>query len=286
MILVDYSQISISNLMMQPDLLKTLDENLIRHMIVNSLRGLNVKFGKDYGELIICADDKNYWRKDAFPFYKASRKKNREASPLDWNKIFEILNRIRDELKTDFPYKVIQVSKAEADDIIATFCTKYGVELKSASTEKILIVSSDKDFLQLQRFVNVEQYSPTAKKFLRESDPEKFLREHIIRGDTGDGIPNILSGDDSFVTGTRQKPVTEKKLNTWLTQEFESFCDETMLRNVKRNEMLIDLSKVPIEYQTKILETYETAPKNGREKLMNYFIKNRMKQLMAHLQEF
>jgi hypothetical protein len=132
----------------------------------------------------------------------------------------------------------------------------------------------------------VEQYSPTAKKFLRESDPEKFLREHIIRGDTGDGIPNILSGDDSFVSGIRQKPVTEKKLNTWLTQDFESFCDETMLRNVKRNEMLIDLSKVPVEYQTKILETYETAPKNGREKLMNYFIKNRMKQLMTHLGEF
>jgi hypothetical protein len=286
MILVDYSQISISNLMMQPDLLKTLDENLIRHMIVNSLRGLNVKFGKDYGELIICADDKNYWRKDAFPFYKASRKKNREASPLDWNKIFEILNRIRDELKENFPYKVVQVSKVEADDIIASLCIKHGVELKTASTEKILIVSSDKDFLQLQRFVNVEQYSPMAKKFLRESDPEKFLREHIIRGDTGDGIPNILSADDSFVSGTRQKPVTEKKLNTWLTQEFESFCDETMLRNVKRNEMLIDLSKVPVEYQTKILETYETAPKNGRDKLMNYFIKNRMKQLMLNLQEF
>ncbi len=286
MILVDYSQISISNLMMQPDLLKTLDENLIRHMIINSLRGLNVKYGKEYGELILCADDKNYWRKDAFPYYKAMRKKGRDASDLDWNKIFEILNRIRDELKENFPYKLIQVNKTEADDIIATFCLKYGVELKTASTEKILIVSSDKDFRQLQRFVNVEQYSPTTKKFIRESDPEKFLREHIIRGDTGDGIPNILSQDDSFVSGTRQKPVTEKKLNTWLTQDFESFCDETMLRNAKRNEMLIDLSKIPVEYQTKILETYETVPKNGRDKLMNYFIKNRMKQLMQHLQEF
>lgn len=286
MILVDLNQVLISNLMMQPDVLKSLDENLIRHMVINTLRSFNVKFSQTYGEMIICADDKKYWRKDMFPYYKASRKKAREESAFDWNAIFDILNRIRDELKQNLPYKVVQVDKTEADDIIATFCNKHGVLLKSASTEKILILSSDKDFMQLQKFVNVEQYSPMAKKFLRADDPEKFLKEHIIRGDRGDGIPNILSNDDTFVSDSRQKPVTEKKLNSWLEQDFESFCDSTMLRNVKRNEMLIDLSKVPEEYQEKILSAYDTAPKNGRDKLMNYFIKNRMKQLIQHLQEF
>lgn len=286
MILVDLNQVMISNLMMQPDLLKGLDENMIRHMVVNTIRSFNVKFGQEFGELIICSDDRKYWRKEAFPYYKAGRKKSREESSLDWNTIFEIFNKVRSELKENFPYKFIQVDMAEADDIIGTFCNTYGVQLKSASSEKILILSSDKDFLQLQRFVNVQQYNPMLKKFVRAEDPEKTLKEHIIRGDRGDGIPNIMSADDTFVVNVRQKPVSEKKLNTWLTQEFEEFCDETMLRNAKRNELLIDLTKIPAEYQSKIIETYKAAPKNGRDKLMNFFIKNRMKQMIAHLQEF
>jgi hypothetical protein len=140
--------------------------------------------------------------------------------------------------------------------------------------------------MQLQKFVNVEQYSPMGKKFLRAPNPQDFLREHIIRGDKGDGIPNILSGDDTFVTEQRQKPVSEKKLNTWLMQEPSAFCDENMLRNYNRNEMLIDLDKIPFEYKKIIIDTYESTTRNSREKLMNYFMKNRMKVLMEHLQEF
>lgn len=288
MILVDLNQVMISNLLMQIRNSNELDENLIRHMVLNSIRMYNVKFGEQYGELVICADDKKYWRRDLFPYYKASRKKAREQSTLDWNLIFESLNKIRDELKEYFPYKVIQVDKTEADDVIATLCHEFGVHLKNDATEKILILSSDKDFLQLQKFANVEQYSPMQKKFLRENNPERFLREHILKGDTGDGIPNFLSPDDVFVTeGSRQKPVTSKKLNTWVTQSPEEFCDDRMLRNFKRNESLIDLSKVPEEYRNKILEVYRQPKKvQGRDKLLNYFIKNRMKMLIEHLQEF
>jgi 5'-3' exonuclease len=246
----------------------------------------NVKFKEQYGDLVICADDKGYWRRDLFPYYKYGRKKSREESSLDWNLIFQTLNKVRDELKEFFPYKVVQVEKTEADDVIATLCHKYGTQLNNASTERILILSSDKDFLQLQKYANVDQYSPMQKKFLKESNPEKFLKEHIMNGDKGDGIPNFLSSDDTFVTGVRQKPVTAKKLNTWVEQEPESFCDDLMLRNYRRNEMLIDLSKVPEEYKEKILETYQNAPDNGRDKIFNYLIKNRMKLLMEHIQEF
>jgi hypothetical protein len=286
MILLDLNQVMISNLMMQPGVMNNIDENLIRHMVLNSIRMYNVKFKDEYGEMIICADDRKYWRRDVFPYYKASRKKDREASPFDWNLIFETLNKIRDEIKETFPYCVLQVDKTEADDIIGTLCHKYGVELRNESTEKILILSSDKDFMQLQRFANVEQYSPMAKKFLKTNEPDKFLKEHIIKGDRGDGIPNILSSDDTFVTDKRQKPVTEKKLNIWVTEEPLQFCDNLMLRNYKRNESLIDLGKIPLEYQQKILDAYENTPRNGRDKLLNYFIKNRMKQLMEHIQEF
>jgi hypothetical protein len=278
----------ISNLMMQPGIANGgIDENLIRHMVLNSIRMYNVKFKEEYGDLVICADDKKYWRRDLFPYYKAARKKSREESPYDWNLIFETLNRVRDEIRENFPYKVIQIDKTEADDVIGTICINYGVELRNSQSEKILILSSDKDFMQLQKFANVDQYSPMAKKFLKTSEPIKFLKEHILKGDRGDGIPNILSSDDTFITEARQKPVTEKKLNTWVSQKPEDFCDASMLRNYQRNESLIDLSKVPSEYTDRILTAYR-SPKEvkGKDKVLNYFIKNRMKQLMEHIQEF
>ena len=286
MILVDLNQVMISNLMMQIRNASEVDENLIRHMVLNSLRMYNVKFREEYGEMIICTDDKNYWRRDIFPYYKYSRKKDREASPLDWNLIFETLNKVRDEIKENLPYKVVQVDRAEADDVISTLCHKFGVQLNASEQEKILILSSDKDFQQLQKFVNVYQFSPIAKKFIKTNNPDKFLKEHVLKGDRSDGIPNFLSPDDVFVTDVRQKPVTEKKLNSWMEQEPESFCDEIMLRNYRRNEMLIDLSKIPDNIQEKILKTYETAPNNGRGKIFNYFVKHRMKMLMEHIQEF
>ena len=288
MILVDLNQVMISNLMMQinSNASNQIDENLIRHMVLNSLRMYNVKFRDQYGEMVICSDDKKYWRRDLFPYYKASRKKDREASPFDWNMIFETLNKVRDEIRDNFPYRVVQVEKTEADDVIGTLCHEYGVYLKNSDTENILILSSDKDFQQLQKFVNVEQFSPMAKKFIRNNAPDKFLQEHIIKGDRSDGIPNFLSHDDTFVTEARQKPVTEKKLNSWMDQEPEAFCDENMLRNYRRNEMLIDLGKIPEEYKQKILDTYKNAKKNGRDKIFDYLLKHRMKMLMEHIQEF
>jgi hypothetical protein len=286
MILLDLNQVMISNLMMQPDIAKGIDENMVRHMVLNSIRGYNVKFKEKYGEIIICTDSTKYWRKDIFPYYKAARKKSREDSPFDWNLIFQTLNKIREELKEYSPYRVLHVDKTEADDIIGTLCHKYGVQLNNSATEKILILSSDKDFMQLQKYTNVEQYSPMAKKFLKADDAEEFLKLHIIKGDTGDGIPNFLSEDDAIVAGVRQKAVTEKKLNIWLKEEPQVFCDSDMMRRYKRNEALIDLSKVPAEYQENILNTYNDTPKKGREKLLTYFIKNRMKLLIEHLQEF
>jgi len=286
MILVDLNQVMISNLMMQIRNASEVDENLIRHMVLNSLRMYNVKFKDDYGEMIICTDDKKYWRREIFPYYKAGRKKDREASPLDWNLIFETLNKVRDEIKENLPYKVLQVDHAEADDIIGTLTHKFGSYLNNSGTERILILSSDKDFMQLQKFVNVDQYSPMAKKFLRTNNPSGFLKEHILKGDRSDGVPNFLSQDDVFVTEARQKPVTEKKLNIWLEQEPEEFCDDRMLRNYRRNEILIDLSKVPDELKGKIIDKYESAESPGRSKIFNYFVKHRMKMLMEHIQEF
>lgn len=277
----------ISNLMQQIGFSKnaTIDPDLIRHMILNTLRSYRVKFRNQYGELIICCDDKNYWRKDVFPYYKAHRKKDREESGLDWNAIFGVLNEMRDDLKEFFPYKVIQIGRTEADDIIAVICSIHGSESMSYG-EKILILSSDKDFVQLQKYGNVSQYSPVQKKMINHNDPKTYIREHILKGDRGDGIPNFLSSDDTFVLNKRQKPLRKDKLRQWVNMKPEEFCDENMLRGYRRNESLVDLSKIPDWIHSKVSDIYNNYEEKDRSLLMNYFIKNKMKHLMNAIQEF
>jgi len=280
-IIVDLNQVMISTLMMQIGNHKNikLEEDLVRHMVLNSLRAHKVKFSAEYGEMVIACDDKNYWRKQVYPYYKANRKKEREASELDWNTLFESLNNIRQELKDYFPYKVIQVDHAEADDIIAVLVKEYN------HLGKLLILSGDKDFGQLQKYPNVTQYSPVLKKYISCTNPDLFLKEHILKGDSSDGVPNFLSEDNVFVMGIRQSPVTSKKLAVWILQEPDQFCNEATLRNYKRNQRLIDLEFVPDEIKTQTLDQYNTQNKD-RSKLFNYFIQYKLKNLMEHINEF
>ncbi len=286
MLILDLNQVMISNLMVSLNREPDVNEDLVRHMILNSIRMYRNKFTKEYGELIIACDDKNYWRKDIFPYYKAHRKEDRKASSHDWNKIFDCLNKIREELKQYFPYKVIQIERAEADDIIGVITKKFGVYLNNKSTEKVLILSGDKDFGQLQKYLNVDQYSPVLKKWIRIQDPHRFLREHIMKGDRGDGIPNFLSEDSTIISKKRQKPLASKKIDMWIDLEPEKFCNTEMIRNYRRNEALVDLEQVPVEISEKILEQYENCKPAKRSGLLNYFIKNRLKNLMDVIGEF
>jgi len=283
MILVDLNQVMISNMMVQIGNHQNaqVDENMIRHMVLNSLRYNRQKFNAEFGEFVICCDDKNYWRRNSFPYYKASRRKARTESELDWNAIFNALNNVREELKTFFPYKVIQIESAEADDIIGTIVHKEGTELNTG--EPILILSGDKDYIQLHRYANVSQYDPTRKRFIKHSDPDRYLFEHIIKGDAGDGVPNVLSPDNSFVVGERQKPVTKKRLEMF---EDINNLDETLLRNWTRNKMLIDLSQVPENIKEQILDEYNEVNTKDRSQLFNYFIKNKLKFLMENISDF
>jgi len=259
----------------------SVDENLVRHMILNTIRTYVKKFKESHGpEVVIACDNRNYWRREYFPHYKAGRKKARAASGHDWSSIFESLNKIREELKESSPYKVIDVEGAEADDIIGTLVQKY------SSNEKVMILSSDKDFAQLQRYPNVEQFSPILKKYIKEPFPLVQLKQLIIRGDKGDGIPNILSADDVFVVGNRQKPITESKIIKWLNQDPKEFCNDEMYRNFSRNETMIDLTKVPDTLRQNILNTYETAKGKTKQEFMNYMIANRLKNLIEVAHEF
>ena len=281
MILVDLNQVLLAGLMAQIANHKgKLDENLIRHMVLNIIRNHLKNFRSEYGEVVLCCDNRKYWRKEFFPFYKASRKKNREKSDLDWHLIFDILAKLKQELKENFPYKVIDVEGAEADDIIGTLVPIYSAH------QKILILSSDGDFLQLQMYgENVKQYNPSQKKFIKSKDPLLELKEKIIRGDKGDGIPNIFSPSDCFVRELRQKPITQKVIEKYLAEHYGEWEDESAKTGFSRNQTLIDLRNIPGDIKQKIINTYEeTKPAKG--KLLNYFIEHKLKNLMEVIEEF
>jgi hypothetical protein len=283
MIIMDLSQVMISNLMIQlgNHTNADIEEDLLRHMVLNSVRAYNVKFKNEFGEMIIACDAGNNWRRQVFPYYKANRRKNREKSEINWTAVFETLNKVRDELKDYFPYRVIRVDGAEADDIIGTLAQTYG-----NTNEKILILSGDKDFVQLQAYMNVQQFDPVQKKWRKTNDVDKFIKEHIIRGDAGDGVPNFLSADDTFVVGARQKPISQKKLDQWLVSDPKEFCDEKMLRGYLRNQQLVDLNFIPPDIKKEVLVQYEQQAGKGRDKLFNYFIERRLKLLLESINEF
>jgi len=285
-IIVDLNQVMLSNLMVQlgNHLNAHVEEAMVRHMVLNSIRSYKQKFSAEYGELVIACDNTNYWRKQLFPYYKANRKKAIAESELNWKDIFECMNKIRAELKEFFPYRVIDVESAEADDIIGTLVAEFGQNINTGM--KILILSGDKDFIQLHKFANVSQYDPVRKKVISHNDPDRFLSEHIMKGDAGDGVPNVLSDDNCFVVGTRQKPMTAKKMEQLLNSIPGKDYDEKTYRNFCRNRQLIDLSYIPNEIKEKVLNQYNEQVGKDRSKLMNYFIVNKLKNLAEYISEF
>ena len=279
MIIVDVNQIMISNLMVQINGRNAveLSENLVRHMVLNSLRAHNKKFRKDYGEMVIACDSGKVWRRQAFPNYKAGRKANREKSEHNWELIFDILARVKDEIKTFLPYKVIELETAEADDIIAVLCRRI--------KEKILILSGDKDFIQLHN-ERIRQYNPVLNKFVgKDENPSLYIKEHILRGDRSDGIPNVLSDDNVFIEGRRQIPLSKKKVESWVNEVVPTFTEEQQ-KNYERNRQLIDLNCIPKELEDKINREFENIEVATRDKILNYFITKKLKTLIEVIDEF
>jgi len=277
MILVDMSQIMMASIMMQMHMSKKSepDEEMVRHMILNSLRMYRTRFLSEFGDMVLCYDSRHYWRRDYFPEYKHSRRKSRGTDDKNWDVIFNCLNTIKEEVKANMPYKSVEVYGAEADDIIATLC--------SESSDEVMILSGDKDFIQLQKFPNVKQYSPITKKMINGINPDDYLKEHVLKGDTSDGIPNVLSPDNTFVDGIRQRPLSKKKIALMVEGDFPN---DEVKRNYQRNKKLIDLTCSPDELRSEILDTYKSAPVNDRSKILNYFIKQRLKTLTESIGEF
>lgn len=281
MILVDLNQVLISNLMAQTrgQFSDLPDKDMLRHMVLNSIRGYNLKFKEEYGTQVLCADGANPWRRDIFLNYKFKRKQNRDESSIDWSALFQMIGEIRDEIAQNFSYVVLHIDKVEADDIIAVLVKEYH------SKEKIMIISGDKDFIQLHRYPNVKQYAPIQKKFVEDADPVKYLHEQIIKGDRSDGVPNILSADDVFVTGTKQRPINKKRLEEWANIENIPLGSETK-KYYERNKKLIDLGEIPGLIYNDILNKYKTYTVPSRSLLLTYFIENKLKSLIENINDF
>ena len=286
MIIVDINQIMISNLMvtLSRDSMD-LSEDLVRHMVLNSLRGHNKKFRKEYGEMVIACDSKNVWRREVFPNYKAGRKANRAKSEHDWDAIFSMLHNIKDEIRNFLPYKVIEIETAEADDIIATLVNRLQRRTGPNHAKKVLILSGDKDFIQLHND-NVRQYNPVLSKFVGKGEtPSIYIKEHILKGDRSDGVPNVLSDDNVFVEGRRQRPLSKKKIEAWVNEVFMTFTEEEQ-KNYNRNRKLIDLSCIPPELEAKIMNEFNDVKVASRDKILNYFITKKLKTLIEVIDEF
>ena len=295
MIVVDYSQTAISNLMAEIGGRKDIEIQvpLLRHMILNSIRGYKQKFGKEYGQIVIAVDNRNYWRRQEFQYYKAGRKKAREDSGLDWKTIFEALDLIRTEIDKFFPYKVVNVDGAEADDVVAVLAelsqTNDFAEggVFNDDPKPFLIVSGDHDFIQLQKYKNVKQFSPVQKKYVKpEMSANQYIFEHTIKGDKGDGVPNVLSADDSIVAGERQKPITAKKLELWYKDKTSMPNDAEFIRNFERNQKLVDFNFIPDNIKNSIINNYAGQPDKNKSMLLNFFIEHKMKNMLELIEEF
>ena len=277
MILLDFSQTMIGSFMAMGKGSIVVEEDLLRHTVLNTIRQYKQMHRHvDHGGFVICCDSPKNWRKESFPEYKANRKKKRETDTTDWTSLFEFLHQMIDDLREYFPYKVVKVEGAEADDIIGVLTQE---EMRNPTT----IISSDKDFIQLQKYEGVQQWSPLTKDWVK-GDPEASLWEKLVKGDAGDGVPNILSSDDTFIVeGKRQRPISKKKMEMW-KEDRSSWTDE-MHRNFNRNEMMVDLEKTPESIRINIINQFrEQVPPHGR--LMEYFTEKRLKNLMEHIEEF
>ena len=261
------------------------DEVSFRQFFLSSLLYNKKKFKHEFGEIVICADNPRTWRKTVFPYYKGKRQEARAAdTTTDWKMIFECMHNMLEDLRENFPYKVMKIDLCEADDIIGVICHKYGKFLNN-DDEKILILSRDKDFKQLQFYSNVQQYAPTKKEYIVESNPEEFLQILILKGDKDDGVPNVLSADDSIVMGVRATVFSKKRLEHYKKPENRE-AEPIVQQRYKRNKMLVDLTSTPQELVDKILNEYETQEVAPRKKLQSYFMEKRLKLLAQDIGDF
>lgn len=286
MLLIDLSSIVINSV--QGAITKEpLSLSMVRHCTLSQILYYKKKYKgyltKTNKAPILCVDSRHYWRKDMFKFYKQNRKKARKKSKMDWELFFEYFNIVKEELQIYVPYPYIHIAKCEGDDVMYILAMK--------SQEPVMIVSADKDMAQCQLHgKDIKQYSPKTKKLITLKSLDYNIIEHILRGDSSDGIPNIKSDADVFLCDDkRQKQISTVMVNdATKLDRTELICEnKNQLEAFKRNQTLIDMSYIPEQYKKAILDEWKNVQENPpKNRLRKYFIEKRMRLLFNKIKEF
>ena len=285
MVIVDFNGIAIGSIMGQLNRGESLTGGLVKHVILNNLRMYRVKYPQtEYGNMVIACDSRS-WRKDVYPEYKAARSTKRATDKYDWVSLYEFIDETLDDLRENFPYAVIRIEKAEADDIIGALAIHKSAPIIG---EDVVIISADKDFIQLQALGNVIQWSPMFQKMIVEKNPEKYIFDHIMKGDASDGVPNVLSPDNSFTDKIRQTPMRKTLIHEWWNNKhkLKEVMPTEAYRNYMRNREMIDLHRTPDNIKEESIRQYESYKYRGRNNILNYLIENKMKLLVESAGEF
>ncbi|AUR85764.1 coil containing protein [Vibrio phage 1.081.O._10N.286.52.C2] len=288
--LVDFSQIVLSTIMAtyKPGDLLTVD--LIRHIVLNTLRANVSKNKLRYPCIILCFDngEGGYWRKKAAWYYKHNRKGERDKSEWDFTVIFEAMSIIKQEIKDNMPYRVMDIMGVEADDHIGVL-TKYYVE----HNVPVLITSSDGDFTQLHTSKLVRQWSPIMRKWVKpkHGSPEMDIMFKCIKGDKKDGIAPLKAPNDHYThgDGRRAPAVRAEELRTLMTSTQEELknllTDEQWLRYVE-NRSLLDFEYIPTDISDSILEQFKEQKPAARGKMLMYFGSKKLDSLVPLMSDF
>lgn len=275
MILVDFSGLIIAGAMTQKK--PVVDEGMLRHNCINTLLSVKKRFGAKYGEMVICCDSNNYWRKDIYPHYKGNRVESKEESTFDWKLFYTYLEKIKAEIKEVFPYRLLEINRLEADDIIGT--------LALTAKEDTVIYSRDQDFIQCLSNPRVKLWLANEKKLYEKLKPyeaEWHLFEKVCQGDRGDFIPNIFSNITDLELGIKQKSCTAKNVELLYKSDTDPLWTETLKKRFEENSKLISLKLVPDNYKEQIKEAFELPVIGSRGKIFGYLTNKKLNALGGH----
>lgn len=254
--------------------------SFVRHVVLSSIKNTRNQFvAAPQLETVLCCDAKTNWRKEVYPHYKANRKKIRQSMVFPWTEFSEYYEIVKQELIQVLPYKILQIERCEADDIIAVLTHTLTSEGK-----KCIIFSADSDFAQLHNS-SVIQYSQMKRGWVNWPNPQAELLRKIISGDTGDGVPNVLSDDDTFVNpDKRQKQMRAENLKMLVEAVGEGKEDTLPIEiqtNIARNRKLIQLNKdsIPEDIWSEIVAKY-TEYQVPRADLYKYLSEHNLKLIM------
>lgn len=255
MIIIDFSGSLHFNVHSLDKMGEDITKENLRIGLLNSLLFFMKEFKQEYGPEVVVALDGNSWRKDKFEYYKFKRKESRDKDKFDWKEIHKFYSEIIEEFKGNLPYKFLRLEGAEADDIVA--------KLVRYKDGEILIIGSDKDYLQLQLNSKVKQYCPMKKEYITADieDIKYKLFFHIMKGDSSDGIPSVINKSNCFYKGIRQKPLRETYIKETYEKakngELEEFVGEEIYNRFIENKELIDFRCIPTQIQEKIVSSFE-----------------------------